>query len=81
MVQVATHFLSNSFSKVHSFLNNLGNTKKNILCWHFALKGCAGGQLQFSDLMRRTYYSCKIVELSYKCIYLLKETRLSIECC
>jgi hypothetical protein len=74
------HEVHNSFSKVHSFFNNLGNQKKNILYWHFALKGCAGGQLQFSDLMRKTYFSCKIVELGYKCIYLLKERRLSIMC-
>jgi hypothetical protein len=37
------HGVHNSFSKVHNFLNNLGNTQKNIICWHFALKGSVGG--------------------------------------
>ncbi len=54
------HRVHNSFSEVHSFLNNLGNTKKKHSLLAFCFEGCARDQLQFSDLIRRTYFSYKI---------------------
>jgi hypothetical protein len=57
----------------------LETQKKTFSAGNFALKGCAGGQLQFSDLMRRTYYSCKIVELSLQ-MYLSIEGEKAFHC-